>query len=81
MLSTIPFASKQAKKLSRARQQWARDWRLGASKAPSGEGVGFVCVGWGFEIVVKRPMVLLGGGGWLVAAVAQLPLEYQDGEF
>ncbi len=55
MLSTIPLASRQAKKLSRARQQWARDCRFGASKAPSGEGAGFVCVG----EVVNRPIVFV----------------------
>lgn len=67
----MPFRSRQAKKLSRAVQQWARDWRLGASKAPSGEGVGFVCVGGGDE-EERRPIVRVGerrgvgkGDGWL----------------
>ncbi len=59
MLSTIPLASRQAKKLSRARQQWVRDCRFGASKAPSGEGAGFVCVGGGSGEVVNRPIVFV----------------------
>ena len=40
ILSTMLFRSRQAKKSSRADQHARRDWRLGASKAPSGEGLG-----------------------------------------
>jgi len=61
MLSTIWCLSRQAKNASRACQQWARRSRFGASKAPSGEGVGGggeVCGG-----VVKRP-ILGGERGW-----------------
>lgn len=45
--------------MSRASQQCARDWRLGASKAPSGEGVGFSREGdfAGGDEAEKRPMV------------------------
>ena len=64
MLSTMPWRSRQAKKSSRARQQCARDCRSGASKAPSGDGVGEAWDGGagGEEgvvvvvVVVKRPM-------------------------
>lgn len=60
-LSMMPLRSRQAKKSSRARQQCARDWRSGASKAPSGEGTGVAregAAGEGEEeeVVVKRPI-------------------------
>lgn len=40
MLSIIELRSRHSKKASRACQQWARAFRLGASKAPSVEGLG-----------------------------------------
>lgn len=40
MLSIIELRSRHSKKASRACQQWARAFRLGASKAPSAEGLG-----------------------------------------
>jgi len=43
MLSIMPCCSRQAKKVSRAAQQWARDWRFGGEEAGvvwvDGEGV------------------------------------------
>lgn len=64
----MPLRSRQEKKSSRARQHCARDCRSGASKAPSGEGVGEVwdgCAGGGGgeegEVVVKRPIWDVGG--------------------
>ncbi len=65
MLSTMPLSSRQAKNASRARQQCARDCRSGASKAPSGEGVGEAGVGGGGEEEgeVKRPIRVVGDGG------------------
>ena len=54
----MPCVSRQEKNASRADQQMARALRLGASNAPSGEGLGAV----GGEAEVegegeKRPMV------------------------
>lgn len=40
MLSIIELRSRHSKKASRACQQWARAFRLGASKAPSVDGLG-----------------------------------------
>ncbi len=40
MLSIIELRSRHSKNASRACQQWARAFRLGASKAPSVEGLG-----------------------------------------
>lgn len=62
MLSMIPCASRQAKKASRASQQMVRALRLGASKAPSWEGLG--TLGGGEVDGEKRPIVGLGGWGW-----------------
>jgi hypothetical protein len=50
MLSIMPCCSRQAKKVSRAAQQWARDWRFGAETAVGGEGVALGVVG----VVVRR---------------------------
>lgn len=44
MLSIIEFCSRHSKNASRACQQWARAFRLGASKAPSVEGLGLSTV-------------------------------------
>ena len=60
------FLSKQAKKSSRAVQHARRDCRLGASKAPSAEGLGDA--GWA-GVVEKKPMGQVGRrivSGWLV---------------
>lgn len=66
MLSMMLCLSRQAKNASRACQHWARRSRFGASKAPSGEGVG-AGGGGGEEVceggVVKRPILGGRGGG------------------
>ena len=58
----MPCASRHEKNASRASQQMARALRLGASKAPSEEGLGALG---GVEVgaVEKRPIVGFGGGG------------------
>lgn len=44
MLSIMELRSRHSKKASRACQQWARAFRLGASKAPSVESLGLSIV-------------------------------------
>lgn len=51
MLSIIELRSRHSKNPSRACQQWARAFRLGASKAPSVEGL----VGLGLSIAALPP--------------------------
>lgn len=75
MLSIIELRSRHSKKASRACQQWARAFRLGASKAPSAEGLGLPTVagleaerrpifrGWGCVYAVFFFLFLLVGGG------------------
>ena len=72
----MAFRSRQAKKVSRACQHWLRAWRLGASKAPSEEGVGVVGVGVGAVGAEKRFIV---GGGGVGCGVVVVEWEWSGG--
>ena len=63
MLSTMPCASRQAKKASRAVQHALRAVRLGAWKAPSAEGRGEVGDGEEEEEGEEEKRGIMDGGG------------------